>query len=117
MDLAAMLAGAMGEHEDKRTPVKDVLDEAQDFVKRYHEKEEFQAGDLVVWKDGMKNVKVPKYGEPIVVLEMFAAFRHANDGTPYGGEPDDMKCIVFKDSEGDLDAYTYDSHRFTKYKG
>lgn len=117
MDLAEMLA-EMGAHgKDKRTPVKDVLDEAQDFVKRYHEAEQFQAGDLVVWKNGMKNMRVPEYGDPVVVLETFAPIRSEGDGTAYGGTPYDMRCIVHKDTDGDLDAISFDSHRFTKYTG
>lgn len=98
-------------------PVKDILEETQDFVKRYHEKEEFKPGDLVVWKDGMSNRKYPKYGEPIMVLETFPAARKDNDGTQYGGEPSDVRCLVKKDEDGDMIAFAFDSHRFTRYKG
>ena len=115
MDLAKMLA-EMG-REETHTPVKDVLEEAQDFVKRYHEKEDFVPGDPVVWKDGMKNVKYPEYGEPIIVLEVFDAVRKDEDGTVYGSTPTDMRCIVSKAEDGNLDVFGYDSHCFTKYKG
>jgi hypothetical protein len=118
MNLAEMLIGAMQKSKGcEDTPVKDVLDEAQAFVKCYSEKEEFKAGDLVVWKDGMKHYKIPGYGEPIVVLEVFPGQRKQDNGGQYGCEPSDMRCIVQRDSDGDFDVYAMDSHRFTKYNG
>lgn len=98
------------------TPVKHVIDEAQDFVKRYQEKETFQPGDLVVWKEGMKDRAFPDYNEPIVVLEIFEPERISDQfGNPYDCQPRDMRCLVFKDNEGDLLAFAHDSRRFKKY--
>ena len=115
--LAELLGMSMGAKSD-HIPVKDVLEEAQDFVKRYHETETFKPGDLVVWKPGMKNKKNPLYDAPVVVLEVFEPLRNmADTGTTYGAEPLDMRCIQLKDSDGDLNAFAHDSHRFTKYNG
>jgi hypothetical protein len=114
--MAELLGMSMGAKSD-HIPVKDVLEEAQDFVKRYHETETFKPGDLVAWKPGMKNKKYPAYDEPIVVLEVFEPLRNKDTGTTYGAEPLDMRCILHKDSDGDLNAFAHDSHRFTKYNG
>jgi hypothetical protein len=118
MDLAEMLTGMDAVKMDggERILVKEILDEAQDFVRRYHEAETFVPGDLVVWKPGMQNKKDPDYGEPIVVLETLDVVRREDNGTQYGGEPCDMRCIVEK-HRGDLQPYAFDSHRFTKYTG
>jgi hypothetical protein len=114
MDLAEPLG--VGEMEGARTPVKDVLEEARDFVERHNATETFAAGDLVVWKDGMRDRKFPEYGEPILVLETFPAERREDDGSQYDCQPSDMRCVVFKNDEG-MQAFAYDSHRFTKYSG
>ena len=103
--------------KQENTPVKDVMDEAQSFIRRYNEKETFAVGDKVVWKEGMQCCNVPQYGEPVIVLETFPVIRKQDDGTPYGCEPCDMRCIVEKHSDGNLLAYAFDSSRFTKYNG
>ena len=99
-----------------KMPVKDCIPEAQDFVKRYHEKEEFRPGDLIVWKPGMKDSKFPAYDEPIVVLETFEPSRPDGKlGTPYEYQRRDIRCLVFKDTDGELLPFVYDSCKFTKY--
>lgn len=118
MDLMEMLAGASGRGNfDGTTPLKNFTEEAKDFVKHYNETETFQPGDLVEWKPGMKNSKVPEYGSPVMVLDVYdAPIRRENDGTPYGGEPNDMRCLTMKSDSG-IHAFPFDSHRFTKYQG
>ena len=36
----------------------------------YREEYIFKPGDLVMWKPGLKDCRVPEYGEPVVVLEV-----------------------------------------------
>ena len=98
-----------------RTKTMACLEEARAFVEAYNEPQEpFEPGDLVVWKDGMNNRNFPAYGEPIMVLEVFSMTRRADDGGNYGCEPHDMRCITFKDDDGELMAYAYDSRRLRK---
>lgn len=102
--------------ESSTTPIKDCIPEALDFVKRYQKKEELGVGDLIVWKPGMKDSKIPDYGEPIVILETLEPTRRDGKiGTIYELQPKDIRCLVFKDTDGDLMDFVYDSRRFTKY--
>lgn len=113
------LIDAMGQGTEPKTiPVKDVLEEAKKQVRQYNDKEYFVSGDLVTWKEGMKNKKYPDYGEPVVVLEIFPAVRSADGHDAYSCEPIDMRCIVLKEAEsGQFVTFTYDSSRFTTYRG
>lgn len=98
------------------TPVKDFIPEALDLARRYQEKEKIQPGDLIIWKPGMKYAKIPDYNEPIVVLETFEPIRSTGRaGTPYECQPQDIRCLVFKDTDGEILSFAYDSRRFTKY--
>jgi len=106
----------MDKVETNFLPVKDVLEEAKKYVDLYREAESFVPGDLVVWKEGMKNKLLPDYGEPIVVLEIFPLVRGDADGSVYGCEPLNMRCLVLKNHDnGTFMEFAYDSNRFTMY--
>ena len=122
--LKALLGGSIGSGSRRSldgatTPIRDCKSEAIDYVIEYNRPTvAFQPGDLIEWKPGMKNVKFPKYGEPIMVLETFEAVRSsAQAGTPYEYTAMDMRCITFKDNDGDGDfcAYAFESRRMRKY--
>ena len=56
--------------------VLDDLSSAMDFVIDYNRQQEpFKPGDLIVWKPQMKDRKMPEYGQPIMVLEVFSPVR------------------------------------------
>ncbi|WP_314408870.1 hypothetical protein [Pseudomonas kuykendallii] len=78
-------------------------------------KETFKPGDLVVWKDGMKNKKYPLYGEPFVVTAVLPEpiiDPEATAGNCYFREPLDIKLGLL-DADGDFVEHHYDSRRFT----
>lgn len=81
---------------------------------RMNEKNHFKAGDLVRWKEGLRNRRFPDYGTPTLVAEVKPEpiFENLDDsGAPNFGEPLDL-VLVNLDSDGDLVHYHFDSRRF-----
>ena len=72
----------------------------------------FAVGDAIEWKEGMKNVKLPNYGEPVVVVENLAtpSMFKAEHGTQYFAAREDIVVATMKD--GELCLYSMDSRRF-----
>ena len=76
----------------------------------------FQPGDLVQWKAGLKNKRLPKQDQLGVVVEMLPApvtDEDKSSGGSYFMEPLDMKVGLI-DEDGDFVIFHYDSRRFTK---
>lgn len=76
--------------------------------------EEFKPGDLVVWKDGMMNKKIPAIGEVVVVTQVLKEpiVNPAEAGSAYFQEPLDL-VLGRIDGDGDFIEYYYDRRRFT----
>lgn len=82
---------------------------------KMNEKVEIKAGDVVQWKDGLKNRKWPEYGEHVLVAEVKATPLYespSDSGCPSFGEPVDL-VLAKLDSNGDiLHHHHLDSRRF-----
>lgn len=92
--------------------------EARDLSARYLRSHAFKPGDLVQWKEGLKNSKWPDYGEPVPVLEVVPGQRVGileEGGGSRSGEPIDLRVGVFSPT-GDWDAYWYNAARFEPYQ-
>jgi len=76
----------------------------------------FQPGNLVQWKPGLKNKRLPEMNELAVVVEVLPVpisdQEKASSGS-YFLEPLDIK-LGMHDEDGDFVVYHYDSRRFTK---
>ena len=78
----------------------------------------FQKGDLVTWKPGLRNRKMPDYGEPMVVVEVLGEpvyDQTADSGSPYFREPLTVRCLLV-DEEGDALVFYYDARRLMPYR-
>jgi hypothetical protein len=94
------------------------LERITELVLRYHEYHRFFPGDLVQWKPGLKNRKLPQAGEPMVVLRMLkqpARGVGAGSGSAYFNERLDLVGTSVHPSDGELCFYHYDSGRFEPY--
>jgi hypothetical protein len=83
----------------------------------YGARESFRIGDLVKWKDRLKNKRVPGYDEPVVVvnvLEQPLLDEAEKSDSAYFREPLDMQ-IGFLDDDREFVMYFVDSQRFTKF--
>jgi len=76
----------------------------------------FQPGDLVQWKAGLKNKRLPALDQLAVVVDMLPVPITDEDKGSSGSyflEPLDMK-LGMVDDDGDFVIFHYDSRRFTK---
>jgi len=84
----------------------------QEFLKPV----QFQIGQLVKWKPGLKNRTVPHQNQPAMVIEILETpiYEPNESGTPYFREPLDIALAIISD-EGDFLIYHYDKRRFQPY--
>jgi hypothetical protein len=86
-------------------------------VSSLQRRHDFKPGDLVSWKPGLSNRRMPRYGRPAVVIEVLPdpVLDHAKDsGDAYFREPLDIVLGVFLEQgrhRGDFIAWHFDSRR------
>ncbi len=93
------------------------LDHLTRLAAAYLERSRFQPGDLVTWKPGLRNRKLPDYGEPMVVIEVLEEpvyDRTADSGSPYFREPLSVRCLLV-DEDGDALVFHFDAARLMPY--
>jgi hypothetical protein len=116
--LLPLLRQALKNNEDsKYQTVEDHKQSLLDSFKKLSEKETFEVGDIVTWKEGLKNKGRPKYNEPVIVvsiLEEHVFDKENQAGSPYFREPLDIILGTY-DSDGDFALYHYDSRRFRQF--
>lgn len=91
----------------------------RDMYIRLQDRDQLSAGDLVIWKDGLKNRRLPNYGQRGIVIEVLdEPVYDANNesGSTYFREPLDV-VIGFFDEDNDFMTFHYDSRRFMKVDG
>ena len=83
----------------------------------------FAPGDLVTWKPGLRNHRVPHYGQPAVVIQVLAEpildQENGEAGSAYFREPLDLVLGLIWDSDpgrGELISFHYDSRRFQPWQ-
>lgn len=79
--------------------------------------EAFIPGCLVVWKEKMKNRKMPEYSQPAVVMEVLdcpVIDPEKEVASCYYGEPLSVR-LGFIDSDGDFVSYLFDKRRFRRF--
>lgn len=82
----------------------------------FNEKFEFEKGDIVSWKDGLKNRTVPEYGQPAVVVEVLESsiFSSSDEnGSPFFREPLNF-VIGLIDEDNEFHCFHVDKRRFKK---
>lgn len=105
--------------EDKKNQALDNQNKAELLVKLkelYEQKNEFKVGDLIRWKDKLKNRKLPDYNEPAIILEILEQpmFDTKEEiGSTYFNERFDIKAGLYRDDT--LLTFYFDSNRFQKY--
>ena len=76
-----------------------------------------EVGDILVWKEGLKNRKYPKYNEPCIVVEVLKE-PILNDAiamsSSYYKESNDVKLGIIL-SGNEFVTFFFDSRRFTKF--
>jgi len=81
----------------------------------YEEVNRFKVGDLVTWKPGMRNRRIPKYDEIAIVSAVIEGGRvgpEKSSGSPYFREPETIKVALVDDSDGEFVEFCMDKQRF-----
>lgn len=90
-------------------------------VESLQRRNDFKPGDLVCWKPGLCNRRMPRYGRPAVVVEVLhePVLDDAKDsGDAYFREPLDIVLGVFLEQgrhRGDFLTWHFDSRRFQSW--
>lgn len=101
--------------EDLRGDVGAALRQRYELFNRNYK---FVPGDLVTWKPGLKDRRVPAYGQPAVVMEMIAQPILDTDqesGSTYFRQPLDMVLGViweYDPNRSEFVTFHFDSRRF-----
>ncbi len=110
--LKQLISYASTEKKSVATPEK-----LKELYAKYNEKHKFKVGDIVKWKPGFKDRKLPLEGEPAIVIEILdqPIFDSQNDaGSHYFREPYDLRLGALH-SDGTFVAYHYNSSRFEPF--
>jgi hypothetical protein len=88
---------------------KGYLDKLYNRVKALEEHNEFNIGDFLIWKEGLKNKRVPSYNQPAVVIK-----KHdpplVDEDTSFNESMDIQLGFITEDDEFLI--FNYDSNRF-----
>ncbi|MBL7785117.1 MAG: hypothetical protein JNM36_04380 [Chitinophagales bacterium] len=86
--------------------------------KKFSVQQDLKPGDIVVWKQGMKNKARPAEKEPAVVVEVLKEPIYDTEsgaGTPYFHEPLNI-ALGLIDDDGDFLVFYYDSRRLELFQ-
>lgn len=110
---------AVAQQEASLQPAKQDSDEIERLTHLCNElqnKAYFATGDIVVWKDGLKNKNYPEYGQPAIVLERLDTpiVNSIDDtGSTYFNERLDIALgLISRDEDDAFLVFYYDSRRF-----
>lgn len=96
------------------------IDRLTHLCNELHDKAYFTTGDIVVWKDGLKNKNYPEYGQPAIVLRRLdnpIVNPVEDSGSTYFNEPLDIVLgLISRDEDDAFLVFYYDSRRFKLLK-
>jgi len=87
----------------------------RDRFRDLNQVEHFEVGDIVTWKEGLRNKKHPEFGSPAIVVKVLDEPIHdvaSGAGSPYFNEPLGIVIGVI-DDDGDFICFHNDPRRFT----
>lgn len=102
----------------------ELIQALREHFTRFHVKNHFKEGDLVVWKDGFRANSLPLPNKPSIVIEVLDESRVEWDVDPsstgYGMRYDIrllVETVSKKDGEVSYIPFWYDSRHFTHFEG
>ncbi|MBD2006107.1 MULTISPECIES: hypothetical protein [Cyanophyceae] len=96
---------------------EEYIAQLKDACNNFLKKESFQVGQLVKWKENLKNRKLPSKNQPAIVVAVLdepITSSEEESGSPYFLETLDIVLGVLVDNNTFLTFY-YDSRRFEAY--
>ncbi|HLP88673.1 MAG TPA: hypothetical protein VK184_08810 [Nostocaceae cyanobacterium] len=103
--------------EENKTYGEEYIDKLRSACNNLIKKESFQVGQLVKWKENLKNRKLPRKNQPAIVVAILDEPIISNvqeSGSPYFRETLDIVLGILLEDYVFLTFY-YDSRRFEAY--
>ncbi|BAZ29385.1 hypothetical protein NIES4074_18300 [Cylindrospermum sp. NIES-4074] len=103
--------------EEKESYGEEYIAQLKSACHNFLKKDAFQVGQLVKWKENLKNRTIPYKNQPAIVVETLAEPVVSNEeesGSPYFRETLDIILGILVDDDTFLTFY-YDSRRFEAY--
>jgi hypothetical protein len=102
-----------------RWSTAEAVDALRETCNAFHARETFKPGDVVRWKERLRNRSMPPYDIPAVVVEILPEpilDTESSSGTTSFREPLDIVIALYVDSDSGEDEgvgiYHFDSRRF-----
>lgn len=105
------------DREEEKNYGEEYLNRLQATCKKFLEKEDFAVGQIVKWKENLKNRKLPHQNQPAIVVAILDEPVISTDdesGSPYFLETLDI-ILGIVDDDGTFLTFYYDSRRFEAY--
>jgi hypothetical protein len=109
--------------ESKTVVKNDYTEEDVNNLKKINElflkKHDFEKDQIVKWKKGLKNRRLPTENQPAIVVDILHPPLLSNEeetGSTYFREPLDIILGFINESDGSFIVFHYDSRRFEPYK-
>jgi hypothetical protein len=103
--------------ENEKNYGEEYLAQLESACKNFVRKESFEVGQIVKWKENLKNRKLPHKNQPAIVIAILDEPVISTDnqsGSPYFLETLDIILGIIVDDDSFLTFY-YDSRRFEAY--
>ncbi|MEW6496686.1 MAG: hypothetical protein AB1589_29810 [Cyanobacteriota bacterium] len=103
--------------EEEKNYGEEYLAQLQSACKNFLRKESFEVGQIVKWKENLKNRKLPHKNQPAIVIGILDEPVISTDdesGSPYFLETLDIILGIVVD-DGTFLTFYYDSRRFEAY--
>jgi hypothetical protein len=103
----------LSENEQKKK-IEQINSTYNSFLKAHS----FREGQLVKWKEGLKNKMLPRTNEPAVVIKILDTpifEENENAASPYFKEPLDLIIGIFDEEIESLILFHVDKRRFQPY--
>jgi hypothetical protein len=105
------------ESNEEKNYGEEYLTQLKSACRNYLQKESFEVGQIVKWKENLKNRKLPHNNQPAIVIAVLdEPVIHTDDesGSPYFLENLDIILGIILD-DGTFLSFYYDSRRFKAY--
>jgi len=115
--LKKLLNSVMAEMDAATVYTEANVQQLKDLRERFLQPQKIEVGQIVKWKTGLKNKRLPKIGQPAIVMEVFEkpiTPDERESGSPYYLEPLDLILGVV-DEDKDFVTFYYDKRRFEPF--
>lgn len=115
--LKVLLKKALEDKEKENADIPSKIELLKELSKSYQKENDFKVGDIIKWKEQLKNRKLPDYNEPVIILEIIEEpFINEKEqfGSMYFNEKLDIKVGIYRDNS--LLTFHFDKQRFEQFE-